>query len=121
MSNMRRESRFMARNAIGFFGGLLIGALAGATAMMLLAPRSGREMRARIQESGTELRDQGTKAVNETVRQARDNALKVASELRKQADGLERRGQDLLHGQRETVAAALEAHSARLHKMVSRS
>jgi gas vesicle protein len=44
----------------GLLAGLLIGALAGFGAMLLLAPRSGRNTRARIMQKSTELQGRAT-------------------------------------------------------------
>jgi gas vesicle protein len=44
----------------GVLAGLLIGSLAGAGAMLLLAPQSGEKTRTQIQEKGLELRDRTT-------------------------------------------------------------
>jgi gas vesicle protein len=66
-----------ANNASGVLGGLLIGALVGAVAMLLLAPRSGRDTRTQIQKKGVELRDRTTEMVEDTLAQVRSNPSKV--------------------------------------------
>ena len=53
-----------------FFAGFVIGGLVGAAAALLMAPQSGEETRAQIQERGIELQ---TKA-QETVQEARVKA-----------------------------------------------
>jgi gas vesicle protein len=47
-------------NILGVLAGVLVGGLAGAGAMLLLAPQSGEKTRTQIQEKGLELRDQAT-------------------------------------------------------------
>ena len=47
--------------------GMVIGALIGTVAMLLLAPRSGKETRRQIQEKGIELRDRTTETVEDTI------------------------------------------------------
>ena len=42
----------------GLLAGLLIGGLAGAMAMLFLAPQSGKETRAKMQQLSYELREQ---------------------------------------------------------------
>ncbi len=55
------------RKIFSFFSGLFLGGLIGAVTAMLLAPGSGEEMRAQLQERTIQLRDD-IKAVAETRR-----------------------------------------------------
>ena len=49
--------------------GIVVGGLIGATAMMLVAPRTGEEMRAEIKDKAVDLRDRTTESVKDTVSQ----------------------------------------------------
>ena len=71
------EYTYPTNNALGVLGGMLIGALVGAVAMLLLAPRSGKDTRRQIQKKGTELRDRTTEMVEDTLAQVRLNPNKV--------------------------------------------
>lgn len=58
--------------------GMLTGALAGAAAALLMAPRSGEEMKGELRERGQALRDQAERRISDgrnragdTIRQAR--------------------------------------------------
>ena len=64
-------------NALGVLGGLLIGALVGALAMLLLAPRSGKDTRTEIQKKGIELRDRTNEMMEDALVQVRSNPNKV--------------------------------------------
>ena len=64
-------------NALGVLGGMLIGVLVGAAAMILLAPRSGKDTRRQIQKKGIELRDRTTGMVEDTLAQVCSNPNKV--------------------------------------------
>ena len=64
-------------NAPGVFGGMLIGALVGAGAMLLLAPRSGKETRTQIEKKARELRGRTTEIVEDTIAQVRLNPYKI--------------------------------------------
>jgi gas vesicle protein len=66
-----------ANNTLRVLGGLLIGALAGAVAMLLLAPQSGKDTRTQIQKKGIELRDRTTEMMEDTWAQVRSNPDKV--------------------------------------------
>jgi gas vesicle protein len=63
--------------SLGFLAGLLIGGLAGATTMLLLAPQSGQRTRAQIQHKGEALREQATEAIEEKVAEARDTSRRI--------------------------------------------
>ena len=71
------EYRQPTNNAVGILGGMLIGTLVGAVAMLLLAPRSGKDTRTQIQKKGIELRDRTTEMVEDTMEQVRLNPNKV--------------------------------------------
>jgi gas vesicle protein len=92
--------------------GLLIGGLAGATTMLLLAPRSGKETRAQIQSKGIQLRDRTTGAVKDVLAQVRSDTREVASGLRGKAGHLKQVGKDKLVEQMDRVSAALDAGKA---------
>jgi gas vesicle protein len=92
--------------------GLLIGGLAGAVAMLLLAPQSGNRTRAKLNRQSHELREQAAdavEAVEDAVAQARDKAHQVTHDVRKQAEDLEQRGQAMLDGQMDNLATIVEA------------
>jgi gas vesicle protein len=81
--------------------GLLIGSLAGAVAMLLLAPQSGKRTRARLRRQGRALRDQTAETmenVEDAMADARDKTQEMTHDARKQADKLEKRGHALLDG-----------------------
>ena len=93
----------------GFFAGLLIGGLAGAVAMLLLAPQSGKRTRAQIQLKSMELRDQTTEAVEDAMAQARTKGRRIRADVREQAEALQQRGQAVLDEQKENWSALVEA------------
>jgi len=57
--------------------GLLIGGLAGAVTMLLLAPRSGKDTRIQIHKAGVELRDRTTGMFEDAMAQVRSSADKI--------------------------------------------
>jgi gas vesicle protein len=96
-------------NALGVFVGLLVGGLAGAVTMLLLAPQSGRETRIQIQKKGIELRDQTTKMIEDTVAQVRSNANRISASGRMKAEELLHHGQELVVEQLDHVSEAAQA------------
>ena len=93
----------------GFFAGLLIGGLAGAVAMLLLAPQSGKRTRAQIRLKSMELREQTTEAVEDAMAQARTKGRQIRAGVREKADELQERGQAVLDEQKEHWSALVEA------------
>lgn len=108
MGSHNQEDGSNAKSTWGFLAGLLVGGLAGAGTMLLLAPRSGKETRSQIQQKSIELRDQTVKAVEDTVAQARGKAHQIADDVRKQARELQQHGQDMLDKQRGHLSKTLK-------------
>ena len=89
-------------NILSILGGMLIGSLAGAVTMLLLAPQSGKDTRKQIQEKSIELRDRTTELVGDTMTQVRSQANKITV-------GLKDRGQELAVKQLDQVSEAAQA------------
>ena len=89
-------------NILSILGGVLVGSLAGAVTMLLLAPQSGKDTRKQIQEKGIELRDRTTELVGDTMTQVRSQANKITV-------GLKDRGQELAVKQLDQVSEAAQA------------
>jgi gas vesicle protein len=89
--------------------GVLAGMLAGALTMLLLAPRSGKETRARIKGKGVELRDRTTLMVEDAMDQMRSNRHKLTMGGRQKAKELLHQGQTLVVEQLDNVSDAVLA------------
>ncbi len=89
--------------------GLLIGAAAGAAAMLLLAPQSGRATRKQIVDKSIELRDRTTGVVDDAMRDLRSGTSMLVADGRKKAEEIKEQGQELLAGQLDRVSAAAQA------------
>ena len=72
-----QEYRYSTNSARNVLVGMVIGGLAGAVAMLLLAPQSGKDIRTHVQKKGIELRDRTTGMVEGTLAQVRSNPKKV--------------------------------------------
>ncbi len=92
----------------GFLAGLLIGGLAGAGAMLFLAPQSGKKTRATVQKKGIELRDQMVKTVEDASAQVRDKVHQISEDVQEQAEDLQQRGQDAIDEQRDNLSHTLK-------------
>jgi len=102
MIHENQEYKYRTNNTFGVLVGMLIGALAGAATMLLLAPQSGKDTRMQIQKKGIELRDRTTEMVEDTVTQVRSNANKITM-------GLKNYGQELAVEQLDHVSEAAQA------------
>jgi gas vesicle protein len=89
--------------------GIVVGGLIGATAMMLLAPRSGEELRAEIKDKAMGFRDRTTEGVKDTVSQVVSRSEDLKGSLRGRSHNLKQRGQDVLIEQLDRVSEAVEA------------
>lgn len=89
--------------------GIVVGGLIGATAMMLLAPRSGEEMRAEIKDKAVDLRDRTTEGVKDTVSQVVSKASHLRGGIKDKSQDLKQRGQDVLIEKLDLVSEAIEA------------
>ncbi len=89
--------------------GLMIGAAAGAAAMLLLAPQSGKVTRMQLRDKGIELRDRTTGMVDEAVQQVRSGTSTLVADGRRKAEELKGAGQELLAEQLGRVSAAAQA------------
>jgi gas vesicle protein len=84
----------------GFLAGALLGGLAGAGAMLLYAPQSGKRTRDQIQRKSEALREQATDLIDETVEQARAGGRRISAGLHKQAGKIEHQARKMQqHGQ----------------------
>jgi gas vesicle protein len=102
MIQENQEYRYPTNNIVGVLTGMLIGGLAGAVTMLLVAPQSGKDTRRQIQEKSIELRDRTTELVEDTVAQVRTKANKLTV-------GLKDRSQELAVKQLDHVSEAAQA------------
>jgi gas vesicle protein len=72
-----QDYKYPTNNTLNILLGVLIGSLAGAVTMLLLAPQSGKDTRRHIQKNGLELRDRTNDMVEDTMAQVRLNPNKV--------------------------------------------
>jgi gas vesicle protein len=77
MNSKNQEYSSLANSVLGVLAGILIGGLAGAVAMLLLAPQSGKDTRKQIREKSIELRDRTSEMMEDTMAQVRTNTNKL--------------------------------------------
>jgi gas vesicle protein len=101
---------------LGFLAGIVVGGLAGAGTMLLMAPRSGERTRVQIRHKAVELRDQAAETIEDTLAQARDTGRNIsigvhkqADKIQNQAEKLQQRGQEMLDEQKQRWSPVVEA------------
>jgi gas vesicle protein len=109
MENNIEEHAYNKNGPLNVLIGALIGGLAGAVAMLLFAPQSGKRTRSQIQNKSIQLRDRTTKNVKKAVAQVRSETNKITTEVKEKAGELKQLGQDKLVEQMDRVSAALDA------------
>jgi len=109
MIDENQEYEYPTNNLLRVLAGMLIGVLAGAVTMLLLAPQSGKDTRMQLREKGIELRDRTTEMVEESMVQVRSNANKIASGGREKIQELKQHGQELAVEQLDRVSEAAQA------------
>jgi gas vesicle protein len=107
--NENQEPQVHSNNIFGVLVGMLIGSLAGAVTMLLLAPRSGKDTRTQLMEKGIELRDRTADVVEDTMAQVRSNTNKITMSGRKRAKELLQQGEALVIEQLDHVSEAAKA------------
>ena len=108
MIDENQEYKYHA-NPLNVVVGMLIGGLAGAVTMLLLAPQSGKDTRMQIQEKGLELRDRTNEIVEDTLAQVRLNVNKIVLDGREKIKELKQHGQELAVEQLDHVSEAAKA------------
>jgi gas vesicle protein len=98
-----------ANNMGGFLSGLLIGALAGAAAMLFFAPQAGEETRRKLRDKTMELRDTVGEKYDEVVETARERAQRLGEDVRSRVEDVSHRGQEMLEEQKNRVQDAVQA------------
>jgi gas vesicle protein len=109
MINENQEYEHPANNTLSVLVGMLVGGLAGAVTMLLLAPQSGKDTRIQIQRKGSELRERTTEMMEDTMAQVRSNANKIATDGRGKIKELKQHGQEIAVEQLDRVSEAAQA------------
>jgi gas vesicle protein len=102
MIHENQEYSYPTNNTLGVLAGMLIGGLAGALTMLLLAPQSGKDTRKQIQEKSIELRNRTTEMMEDTMAQVRSKANQITMDVKNY-------GQELAVEQLDHVSDAAQA------------
>lgn len=108
MTNTKNETT-ANKNILGVLAGVVIGGLAGAVTMLLLAPRSGKETRKQIGQKGIDLRDRTTEMVKDSMTQVRSTADRITVGGREKLKELKQHSQELAVEQLDRVSEVAQA------------
>jgi gas vesicle protein len=110
MSDENEETEYQqSNNILAVLISLLVGGLAGAVTMLLIAPQSGEKTRKQIRKKSIELRDQTTGMVKDVIEQVNSDTKKFTKDGRHKAKELMQQGQALVVEQLEHVSDAAKA------------
>ena len=115
MDKHGQEPDHTASNTMRVVIGLLVGGLAGAGVMLLLAPQSGKRTRASLQRKSSELRDQASDNLDDAVAQVRVKTRRITSDIGDMAEELQQRGQEIIDEQKERLYALRRDGKKALH------
>lgn len=96
-------------NIPGILLGTLVGGLAGALTMLVLAPQSGKEARAQLQKKGGELRDQTAAMAHAAVEKIHSDGTELVVEGRHKVQDFAHQGKMLVARQVGQVSKAAAA------------
>jgi gas vesicle protein len=92
----------------GLIAGILLGGLAGAVTLLLLAPQSGKDTRKIIQTKAIELRDKTTATVENASGQVRSKAGEIKTGVTSKAMELTHQGKEMLARQLDRLSIAAQ-------------
>lgn len=122
MNNKMHENKQDATQISGFLAGflflsgLLLGSVAGAGVMLLIAPQSGKKTRKQLQRKGQKVRKQTAKTIKHKVEQVQDKASQVSTSIHEQVEDIQERAQDAIDDQKERWEPVVEAGKTAVNK-----
>ncbi len=109
MIHENQEYEYHTNNTLSVLVGMLVGGLAGAVTMLLLAPQSGKDTRKQLQEKGIELRERTNAVMEDTLTQVRQTANKLSASGRDAIKELTEQGQKIAVEQLDRVSEAVKS------------
>ncbi len=91
-----RMRPFLAGLIFGNLIGLLLGSLVGAATMLLMAPRTGKQTRAKLQKQGVKLRHRASERFDDMMTEAGDRAEQFTDSLQEGVGELQHHAQELI-------------------------
>lgn len=113
----KRDSMNMGslRFILPMFAAVLLGGLAGAGAMMLYAPRSGKETRKQIKDTTRRLSTRTVGNVKGAVKKAASRTRRMSKDVLGKADGLQEQGREAIADRLGKVESGVKAARKAIH------
>jgi gas vesicle protein len=108
MTTYQMQQESDGRHAGRFILGMLLGGLAGAVTLLLVAPQSGKETRKIIQNKTMELRDKTTATVESVSGQVRSKAGQIRTGVSNKTMELTQQGRGMLARQLDRLSVAAQ-------------
>lgn len=96
-------------NTKSFLLGILIGSVVGAATALLLAPKSGRELRRDIVDNSTDIYDKATDYVNTTIQEGKQKAQNIIDAAKRQADSILSKTAEYCEEAKNKITASTES------------
>jgi gas vesicle protein len=108
MTTFEMEQQSSMRHTGRFIAGILIGGLAGAATLLLLAPQSGKDTRKLIQTKAIELRDKSAATMENVSGQISSKAGQIKTSVSSKTMELTHQGKELLAKQLDRLSTAAQ-------------
>jgi gas vesicle protein len=108
MTTFELDRQSDAKNMGRFIAGILLGGLAGAVTLLLVAPQSGKDTRKFIQTKAIELRDKSSATVESVSGQVSTKAGQIKTSVSSKAMELTHQGKEMLARQLDRLSVAAQ-------------
>jgi gas vesicle protein len=108
MTTFELEQQSDVKHPGRFIAGILLGGLAGAVTLLLVAPQSGKDTRKFIQTKAIELRDKSTATVENVSGQVSTKAGQIKTSVSNKAMELTQQGKEMLARQLDRLSTAAQ-------------
>ena len=96
MKNRHSDGGSRVKQLLVLLAGLLLGALAGAVVMLLLAPQSGEKTWSQMQKQGEKLQHQAAEGLDDAVTEAGDKAHQFTDSVQNGVGELQHQAKKLI-------------------------
>jgi gas vesicle protein len=114
MTTFEMEQQSDMKPLGGFIAGVLLGGLAGAVTLLLVAPQSGKDTRKLIQTKAIELRDKTSATVENVSGQVGNKAGQIKTSVSNKAMELTQQGKEMLARQLDRFSTAAQNGKSKL-------
>jgi gas vesicle protein len=118
--NCNHGHRHGGSSGMDVLGGVLLGALVGAAAGLLLAPQSGKETRRQLQKKAEEVKKTAVKQAEQMKNDLRKKAEGVAKQMKEQALRMKKEGMNMYHDYEDDARDSVGDQVAKVQRTVKK-